>query len=83
MTAADRKAEVDPADLAGLEELAARIEPLWGALSGAAAAIEADLAKSQPEPATGAANPSRILPAGAMLVGPSILCLCMALALLA
>ena len=68
MGPADRTAKVDPDDLAGLELLAGRTEALWGALSGAAGALEADLAKSAPEPAAGAANPSRVLPAGAMLV---------------
>ena len=70
MTPADREAKPSDADLASLEALAARIEPLWGALSGAAAAIEAELAKSQPEgsgsaaAAAAAAAPSRMLPPG-------------------
>jgi hypothetical protein len=64
----DREAKVSEEDLAGLEALAARVEPLWGALSGAIAAIEAELGKSgAPESAAAAAaaSPTRMLPPGA------------------
>lgn len=62
--------EVDPKDVADLEQLITATEPLWTALGNAIAAIEADLAKSQPNaPQLDAAGPSRIMPPGATQVG--------------
>ena len=56
--------EVDPRDVAGLEELISRMEPLWVALSNAIAVLEADL-KAQPSAPADAANANRVLPPGA------------------
>lgn len=56
--------EVDPRDVAGLEELISRMEPLWAALSNAIAMLEADL-KAQPDGPADAANQNRALPPGA------------------
>ena len=63
--------EVEPADMAFLEELADRTERLWGALSATIAAVEADVAHSQTSAPAGAAPGSRMLPPGVLQVGPS------------
>ncbi len=60
--------EVDPQDIAGLEELISRTEPLWAALSDAIAALEADLPKLHPTGPADVANPNRILSPGATQV---------------
>ena len=63
--------EVEPADMAFLEELADRTERLWGALSATIAAVEADVARSQTSAPEGAAPGSRMLPPGVLQVGAS------------
>ncbi|CAL8470976.1 g10518 [Coccomyxa elongata] len=63
--------EVDPRDVAGLEELISRMEPLWAALSNAIAVLEADL-KAQPDAPADAANQNRVLPPGANQVLPLV-----------
>ncbi|BDA45426.1 probable E3 ubiquitin-protein ligase HUWE1 [Coccomyxa sp. Obi] len=63
--------EVDPRDVAGLEELISRMEPLWAGLSNAIAVLEADL-KAQPSAPADAANPNRVLPPGANQVLPLV-----------
>ena len=65
-----KTAEVEPADMAFLEELADRTERLWGALSATIAAVEADVARSQLSAPEGAAPSSRMLPPGVLQVGP-------------
>ena len=64
-----KPAEVEPADMAFLEELADRTERLWGALSATIAAVEADVARSQTSAPEGAAPGSRMLPPGVLQVG--------------
>ena len=51
--------EVEPADMAFMEELADRTERLWGALSATIAAVEADVARSQTSAPEGAAHQAR------------------------
>ena len=63
--------EVEPADMAFMEELADRTERLWGALSATIAAVEADVARSQTSAPEGAAPGSRMLPPGVLQVGAS------------
>lgn len=67
--------EVDPRDMAGLEELISRTEPLWAALSDAIAVLEADLANTHPAGPADAANPNRILSPGATQVSSPLVTL--------
>ena len=66
--------EMEPQDLAFLEELAGRTEQLWGALSGTISAVEADVARAQaPAESPEAAAPGpRMLPPGVLQVRTAV-----------